>query len=234
MFLFKLRGMKIRGVLVLVLIAWGSFCQAQVGVDMNFGVAPWRIAHNMEDLSSSVSLGYAGSLTIESFMQDSDAALLTGIEYFLAEPSDNYADLSNEENLMAVAFANTLKQQYFAFNRHEITIPLMYVFYHNNLRSGFGVSYTMMYFEDYSRPILKRVINDFGVRAFTGARLSKRMLFTINYYYGVNKIVVMHANETGFEGNEFNLTGHMHQVKVTLGISLFNNFDGSRCFLSGN
>lgn len=220
-------------IFLISLIFIGSVVYSQVAVDLKLGVSPWRLSHNFDDLSSPVSLGYSGGLNVEYILGGSSVGFLTGIDYLYSQPGTEYIELSDLGNPLAVIYAEKLNRSYIEIDRHEISLPLVATFYHNGLRSGIGGVFSLYLCEDNSKVLGYRSLADYGLTAFTGSRISKRLTLSIGYYYGLNKVLNIDASSEVPDGGQA-LLGNMQQLKIHLGISLFNNIDNSDYFLSGN
>lgn len=220
-----------KGLLFLwVIISVPSF--SQIGINLKLGASPWHLVDNIDQLSNPISLAYTGGINIETVFPNSSIGFLSGVDYTYSQPGTNYVDLSDQENILAMIYEDQINKHYIGVTHHEISVPVMMVFYHNGLRSGIGASYSKYFFEDVEIKGTYNTLNDFGLVAMTGARLSKRMILAFGYYYGLKKVVEL--SPSGLEGvdNPIALKANMQQIRVQLCISLFNNLKDSRYFLA--
>lgn len=213
-----------------IAMLWSVLLFSQTGVSLKFGTSPWHLVHQFKDLSSPISLSYSGGLNVEHVLFNS-VGIATGIDYAYAKPGTKYVDLSDQQNLMAVLFEEQINQRYIEVVHHEISVPFLFVFYHNGFRTGIGASYHKYLFDNNLSGDKYERLSDYGLNFCTGARLSKRIILSMGYYYGLNKMLDLNAvSESGAE--TANLSGNMQQLQVHLAISLFNNFNDAKFFLS--
>ncbi|MFA9389097.1 MAG: hypothetical protein ACERKD_04790 [Prolixibacteraceae bacterium] len=222
--------MLLRKTLFLFLILLASHSFSQTGLSLKFGATAWRFTHNFEDISTPMSLAYSGGLNLEQVLFNSSVGVMTGVDYLYAKPGLKYTDLSGQKNLLAVIYEKELNERYVQIVHHEITVPFMFVFYHNGLRTGVGASYSWYLFDNKMNGDGFEQLNDYGLVACTGARLSKRMIFSIGYYYGLKNVIGLSALPE--MGDEALLSGNVQQLKVHLAISLFNNLKDSKYFIA--
>jgi hypothetical protein len=221
----------LKGLFIIFLIIAGFTSQAQFGLSLKAGVSPWHFTDKFDDLSNPISLGYSTGFNVEQILFKSSVGLVSGIEYLYAPPGVKYTDLSDQENILAVIYEREMNQHFVQVTHHEFSIPLQLVFYHNGLRTGVGASYSRYFFEKSGSQGEFNIYDDYGITAFTGARLSKRFIFSIGYYYGLKDIINLNAVPANTEmGGK--LQANMQQIRIHLAISLFNNFRDSKYFIS--
>jgi len=208
-----------------------SLCYSQTDLSVNFGVSPWHFVDQFDDLSNPISLGFSGGINVEQILFKRSVGIMTGVEYMHAKPGTKYTDLSDKENFLAEVYEMEVNQNFIGVKHHEFTVPLHFVFYHNGLRTGIGASYSHYFFENSSKLTKYRIYNDYGLTAFTGARLSKRLIFSIGYYYGLKNIIQLNANPSVHDV-EKNLNAKMQQIKIHLSFSMFNNMTDSQYFIT--
>ncbi|MDA3927961.1 MAG: hypothetical protein PF541_03325 [Prolixibacteraceae bacterium] len=222
--------MSFRKGLLLFLLFFTSFGYSQTGINLHLGTSPWHIVHNFDDISRPMSLAYSGGLQFEQSLASNGFGIVTGIEYTYSQPGTSYADLTDKLNLLAVVYEEKINKDFINSMHHELTVPVMFVFYHGGLRTSIGASYSRYFFEEKGSPRIYRGVDDFGLRAMTGARISKRIIFSFGYYYGLNQILAYHAPVSDdFIGVP--IKGNMQQFKICIGISLFNKMDNDIYYL---
>lgn len=221
--------MLIRKGLVVLLMFFASQCFSQTGLNLKLGASAWHFVSEFEDLSNPMSLAYSGGLNLEQVLVRSRVGIMTGLEYQYANSGTNYIDLSDQKNLAAVIYQKKFNERYINVAHHEISIPFMFVFYHNGFRSGAGASYTRYLFNNQVNENGPEQLNGYGLNFCTGARLSKRILFSIGYYYGLNKVINVQfiPERDPFQAN-------MQQITFHIAYSLFNNFEQDKYFIYSN
>lgn len=220
-----------KGFLLLILSIVGITSNAQFGLNIKAGVAPWHFTDQFTDLSNPISMGYSAGINVEQVLFKSSVGLSSGLEYFYAPPGIQYTDLSDQQNLLAVIYEREVNEHFVKVQHHEFSIPLMVVFYHNGLRTGVGASYSRYYFEQSNKPGNYNIYDDYGLTACTGARLSRRIIFSIGYYYGLKDVINLNAIPSNTDQGA-KLQANMQQIRIHLGISLFNNFKEQKYFVT--
>lgn len=216
---------------ILILLVLQSY--SQTGISLKLGASPWHFVDQFDDLSSPISLGYSGGLNVEQILFNSNVGISSGIEYLYAKPGVKYVDLSDQENALAVIYEKGMNDKFINVVHHEVTVPLLFVFYNNGFRTGIGASISRYYFENTSQSPKFNIFNDYGLTANLGARLSKRLIFSIGYYYGLKKVVNLSALVDQNSGGA-PLVANMQQLKISLGFSLFNNYSNPKYFITAD
>jgi len=213
----------------LLLITTTGFSQTDISIKI--GATPWHINHDFDDLTKPYSLSYTTGLNIEQAIPNSGIAFQTGIEYTYSQPGTNYIDRTDNENLLAVLYQQSINERYINRTHHEFVVPLMFVLYANDMRIGLGGSYRRYQFGDFDFSGILNAEEDYGLNASVGARFSKRVAFSIGYYYGLKPFVNLTVlPDSGVEGPQLN--GTMQQISVSLSFSLFNKLTHNRYYLS--
>jgi hypothetical protein len=216
-------------IVLFLILNFQGFSQSDLQV--SFGTSSWRFAHQFNDLSSPFQLSYWGGLNYERVIQNSSVALFTGINYRYSPPGTAIVDLTDEENLLAVIYEKEINENFVEVVHHEIAVPLQMVFYHNGFRTAFGAEYKRYWFPYSTSSIVEKGYNDIGLRVLTGARFSKRISFSIGYYYGLRNVIELRAiPNNGSAGAVF--SSKVQQLDVQFNISLFKGMDGERYYLS--
>lgn len=217
--------------LFFVFILLATQCYSQTGVSFSLGVGAWHFVDKFDDLSNPVSLEYTGGINVEKVLGKSSVGVMTGLHYAYSPPGTKYTDLTDQQNELAVIFEQEINERYINVVHHELCLPLMLIFYHNGLRTGVGASVRQYMFDNKMNGNSFERFTDYGLNACTGARLSKRVIFTIGYYYGLKKVINLSA--TPVAGVETaSIKSNMQQLQVHLSISLFNNFDNQKYFVT--
>ena len=217
--------------IIIFLLFLGQVGVAQCDFSLKLEASPWQIMHNFEDLSQPFSLGYTTGLNFEKVIAKSSVAVLTGIEYSYAPQGNGYVDLTDEQNLLAVIYEQELNDRYIAHPHHQLSFPIMLLFYLNELRLGVGAAYSRYIFGDFNLTATDKQYADYGLRIQAGARLSKRVSFSIGYYYGLSEIVSLSAFPvSGEEGAS--LSGNMQQFSIGISFSILNSLTDQRYYLS--
>lgn len=222
--------MFLRKGFVLLFIVLASHCYSQTGVSFSLGAAPWHFVDKFDDLSNPMSLSYTGGINVERVLKNSSVGVMAGLHYAYSPPGTHYADLTDQQNTLAVIFEKEVNERYIDVVHHEICLPVMFIIYHNGLRTGIGASARQYFFNNNLNGNSFERINDFGLNACTGARLSKRVIFSIGYYYGLKKVLDLSAAPEPNAATT-SIKGNMQQLQVHLSISLFNNFDNQKYFV---
>jgi len=221
----------IKGLFFILSILLGISGFSQVGIHLKSGVSPWHITHNINELSSPISLGVIGGLNFEFILKNTPVGIVTGLDYLNTKGGTAYVDLSDQASLDAMVYAEVINEKYINVPHQEFSIPLMMVFYHNGFRTGIGAQYNRYVFENGINQEIANGLVDYGIIATTGARISKRFILSFGYYYGLSTVfntdASLEANENIVEFN-----GRMQQFKIQLCISIFNNIKDSRYRLS--
>ncbi|MBN2805300.1 MAG: hypothetical protein JXR22_01460 [Prolixibacteraceae bacterium] len=220
-----------KGLLIFLLLIAGYTSHAQFGLNFKAGVAPWHFSDQFNDLSNPISLGYSAGLNVEQVLFRSSVGLVSGLEYLYSPPGIKYTDMSDQENILAVIYESEVNQHFIQVSHHEFSIPLQLVFYHNGLRTGIGASYSRYFFEKSDRPGEFNSYDDYGLVACTGARLTKRLIFSVGYYYGLKDIIDLNAVPANAD-EAGKLQANMQQFRIHLAFSLFNNLRDSKYFIS--
>ena len=210
--------------LLLIILTTQTF--AQTGVSLKLGVTPWHFVHDFDDLSSPMSLEYSGGINVEQVLFNSSVGVMTGIGYAYSPPGMKYKDLTDQQNPVAVIYEEEINKKYIQVTHHEVTIPLLFVFYNNGFRTGIGGYYSQYFFANNLNDNKYEQLSDYGLKACTGARISKRVIFTIGYYYGLKQSLQISRIP-----QRSPLSGNMQKLEVHLAISLFNNLNDSKYFL---
>ena len=212
-------------VFLFILLASQSY--SQVGVSLKLGASPWHFTDHFDDLSNPISLAYSGGIDVEKVLGNSFVGVMTGIHYSYSPPGTHYTDLTDQQNPVAMLYEEVVNKRYIEVVHHELTVPFMFVFYHNGLRTGLGASYSRYRFNNALSLNGPETLYDYGLRACTGTRLSKRMIFTIGYYYGLKDMILLNTipESPPYKAN-------MQQLNVCLAISLFNSFNDQKYFVT--
>lgn len=206
---------------------------SQLGIHIKAGASPWHITHNIEKLSSPISLGYTGGLNVEYAFPYTSLGLLSGLDYTYALPGNEYIDASDRESIAAAVYADLVNRQYVDVTRQEFSVPLVLLFYNGGIRTGLGVQYSRYLFDNGTNNSFSTSLHDYGAVAMAGARISKRIVLSLSYYYGLNQ-PFYGTGETEWGEQLPDYKGRMQHFRVFLCLSLFNNMDDNRSLLGAN
>ena len=219
-----------QGFLILFLLL-SLFGLAQSDFNLKLEASAWKINHNFEDLSNPFSLAYTTGLNFEQVIAKSKFAVLTGVEYTYAPKGNHYVDLSDEQNLLAVIYDQEFNKRFIALVHHRLSVPLLLICYVSDFRLGIGASYSRYIFGEFNQHNTDQQFSDYGLRAQFGARLSKHIMFSVGYYYGLNRF----ANLSVFPSSEVDIpsiSGNMQQISIGIRYSIRNTMSDQKYYLS--
>lgn len=185
--MINILGSRVKQLILIacVFCVFPLFAQTDIGIKL--GASPWNINHDNKLISKPVSVASNGALLFEQVLFKRPVALLTGFEYTYAPQGNEYIDLSDKQDIVAGIVTDQFNSRYLKVVHHEISVPLMFVFYHKPLRTGIGIELNHYYFPKKVTGNFSQ-FNDYGLKLFTGARFSRTVSFSIGYFYGLKDV----------------------------------------------